>query len=118
MALMGTDPMMSQQFPVSGPRDQGDLLPRWWPGRLWSEVSLLLARVRLTVSGRAGFFHPNHRLAAQAFPDRIYTLWVPTDKIQSAPLPSYPATARHATGLPSNVRFKASLVWLYPLGSE
>lgn len=75
MDLTGTDPMTWQQFPVSGPYDQGDLLPRWWPERLWSEVALLLARVRLTVSGRAGFFHPNHRLAAQALPDRIYVLW-------------------------------------------
>lgn len=64
--------------------------------RLWSEVALLLARVRLTVSGRAGLFHPNHRLAAPALPDRIYTLPVPTDKSQSVGTPaSLRPTALH-----------------------
>lgn len=99
MGLTGIDPMTWRQFPVSGPCDQGDLLPRWRPGRLRSEVALLLAGVRLTESGRAGFFHPNHRLAAPALPDRIYTLRVPTDKIQSAPrLPTPHCAARHGAG--------------------
>lgn len=54
--------------------------------RLWAEVALVLARDRLTVAARAGFFHSDHRLATQALPDRIYTLRVPIDKIQLVPL--------------------------------
>lgn len=95
MGLPGTDLTMWQQFPVSGPSDQGDLLPRWWPWRLWSEVALILARGRLTAPGRAGLFHTDHRLAAQALPDKIYTLRVPADRIQPAPPPSY--TRLHGT---------------------
>lgn len=73
----------------------------------------MLARDRLTVAARAGLFHSDHRLATQALPDRIYTLWVPIDKIQLLPLLPIPTT-----GLLSNARSKTCLVWLYLVGGE
>lgn len=81
--------------------------------RLWAEVALVLARDRLTVAARAGFFHSDHRLATQALPDRIYTLGVPIDKIQLVPLLPIPIA-----GLLSNVRLKTCLVWLYLVEGE
>lgn len=106
--------MAWQQIPVSGPCDQGEETSSVGGGhgcRLWAEVALVLARDRLTVAGRAWLFHSDHRLATQALPDRVYTLWVPIDKmVPLLPIPT--------TGLLSNVRLKTCLVLLYLVEGE
>lgn len=58
-------------------------------------MALVLARGRLTVPSRAGLFYLDLRLATQVLTDKIYTLRVPTDKIQSAPLLSTPHCTAH-----------------------
>lgn len=71
----------------------------------------MLARDGLTVAGRARLFHSDHRLATEALPDKIDTLWAPTDKMQSAPLfPTPHCMAHHRADEPCEIKDLSHLV--------